>query len=418
MENNNLKVLISAYACGPKWGSEIGMGWNWVISLSQYCQLTVVTELGFKDDIEAILPSLNLNYLPQFHYIDVGIRGRELFWKQGSFTFYRYYKKWQFRAFELSCNLVKVNNYDIIHQLNMIGFREPGYLWKIEGIPYVWGPVGGYNQFPWSFISMLNMKNLFYYSIKNIINQLQIKLLTRPKKAAMKADAVFAATLEARKELKKITFVEPLLLNETGCNPAKFEIGTKERTEILKILWVGKLQGLKALSIALHVISKLKEEVNFIITIIGDGPDEKASKDLAAKLAILEYCIWLGKVSNEVVITEMKNSDLLFFTSIKEGTPHVVMEAIENGLPVLCHDACGHGATINDQCGIKIPMVNFKTSINEFSKAIINISKNPQLLNRLSAGTSKRANELTWSSKAFFMFDVYNQIKSKYDKTS
>lgn len=93
--NKPLKVLVSAYACGPNWGSEIGMGWNWVIHLSDYCELVVITEFDFKKDIESKLPELNLKHTPQFHYIDVGEKARELFWKQGSFLFYRYYKMWQ-----------------------------------------------------------------------------------------------------------------------------------------------------------------------------------------------------------------------------------------------------------------------------------------------------------------------------------
>ena len=52
MKIKPIKVIVSAYACGPKWGSEIGMGWNWVINLAQYCELTVITEFGFKEDIE------------------------------------------------------------------------------------------------------------------------------------------------------------------------------------------------------------------------------------------------------------------------------------------------------------------------------------------------------------------------------
>ena len=90
--NDSIRILASVFACGPKWGSEIGMGWNWVINLSQYCQLTVITENGFKEDIEEVLPYLDLKYIPIFHYVDIGDKGRILFMKQGSLKFYKYYK--------------------------------------------------------------------------------------------------------------------------------------------------------------------------------------------------------------------------------------------------------------------------------------------------------------------------------------
>ena len=32
----------------------------------------------------------------------------------------------------LGLKLDKKENFDIVHQLNMVGYREPGYLWKID----------------------------------------------------------------------------------------------------------------------------------------------------------------------------------------------------------------------------------------------------------------------------------------------
>ena len=154
MENNNtLKVLISSFACGPYWGSEVGMGWNWIINLSQFCQIYVITEKGFKNEIENEIPKLNLKNIPTFYYIDIGDKGRNLFWKQGSLLFYHYYNKWQKKAFTLSKGILQVQHIDLIHQLNLIGFREPGYLWKHgKKYPFIWGPIGGINQIPFNYI--------------------------------------------------------------------------------------------------------------------------------------------------------------------------------------------------------------------------------------------------------------------------
>lgn len=35
-------------------------------------------------------------------------------------------------TYEMAKDIIAKQKIDIIHQLNMIGFREPGYLWKIE----------------------------------------------------------------------------------------------------------------------------------------------------------------------------------------------------------------------------------------------------------------------------------------------
>ncbi len=405
-----LKILISAYACGPNWGSEIGMGWNWVINLSNYCQLTIITEKGFQKDIEKTLLLTNVKFKPEFYFIDIGNKGRKLFWKQGSFLFYFYYKIWQKKAFRLSLNLIKTKKFNLIHQLNMIGFREPGYLWKINSLPFIWGPVGGYNQIPWEFLKHFSFRNRIFFSIKNILNLLQIFLLTRPKNAAKRADMIFAATIESKTNLEKHSNKVPIILNETGTQIDKdFKVPGKGLL-IPRILWVGKIQGTKALPIALHTLALVKSKFKFEFIIIGDGQDEKDCRELTDKLNITKNCIWKGRLPNEEVISIMRESSFLFFTSLKEGTPHVVTESLQNGLPVLCHDACGHGTIINDSCGIKIPMINFDKSIQLFAEAIIKIISDPNLLNKLSNGALERAKEISWDLKAQTMYKHYKKI--------
>ena len=76
-----LSILINSFACGPDWGSEVGMGWHWIISLSNYCQLFVITEKGFKKDIEKVINNIDLKFFPNFYYVDIGHEGRKLFWR-------------------------------------------------------------------------------------------------------------------------------------------------------------------------------------------------------------------------------------------------------------------------------------------------------------------------------------------------
>ena len=73
-----LKVLISAYACSPEWGSEVGMGWNWVCQLARHCELHVITESGFRAAIEAAgTAPFESGSQPVFHYLDIGESGRK-----------------------------------------------------------------------------------------------------------------------------------------------------------------------------------------------------------------------------------------------------------------------------------------------------------------------------------------------------
>lgn len=403
-----LKILISAYACGPNWGSEVGMGWNWVVNLSNYCQLTVITEKGFQKDIEKKIPELNLKYPPNFYYIDVGDKGRALFWKQGSFMFYSYYKKWQKKAYHLAVNIISDNNFDIIHQLNMIGFREPGYLWKIKGIPYIIGPVGGYEQFPKSYYSLLNTRDQIFYSLRSIINNLQIRFLKRPKKAYKKANKVLIATPTSLNIISKYTRNKPILISETGClekpNYKKNDINNED----VNIVWVGIMQGRKALPLALKSIAKSKYKNKIKFHIIGDGLNLKDYKKLANRLG-MKNVVWYGRISNQLSQEVISKSDLLFFTSLLEATSTVIFEAIGANTPVMCHNSHGFGNVIDETCGIKIPLHSPKKSISEFSKKINLIVENPLVLDKLSQACSLRVKQYYWDTKANEVIKIYEK---------
>lgn len=406
-----LNVLVSAYACGPNWGSEIGMGWNWVINLAQYCQLTVITEQGFQSDIQTVLPNLALKFRPRFHFIDIGEKARQRFWNQGDWRFYSDYRRWQWQAYQLAETLIKAEQFDLVHQLNMIGYREPGYLWKLP-LPLIWGPIGGHAQMPWAFVPMMSGKSRIHYILRNVLNFIQMRTSVRVKKAMQHANILVAATNNDQLAISTVHRREAILINETGTYPNETHRTCVlwEKNRPLKLVWCGKFIALKALPIALYAIAQVCHEIGLELHIVGSGNLDSEWKKLAKKLNIEQICHWHGHCPHEQALEIMKTCDAMLFTSVQEGTPHVILEAIGFGLPVICHDSCGHGEVINQNSGIKIPVVNPGYSINAFAKALIEIGHNPNILDQLSTGAMQRAEELSWNNKAKIMHDLYQKM--------
>lgn len=104
----------------------------------------------------------------------------------------------------------------------------------------------------------------------------------------------------------------------------------------------------------------------------------------------------------------MQKSDIFFFTSIAEGTPHVVLEAIGNNLPVLCFNTCGQGDCVNENIGIKIELSNPEQSIQEFSSILNDLEKKRYSLQMMSEKCKQRQIELSWTEKALQMLNLYN----------
>ena len=106
----------------------------------------------------------------------------------------------------------------------------------------------------------------------------------------------------------------------------------------------------------------------------------------------------------------MQKSDVFFFTSVAEGTPHVVLEAIGNNLPVVCFDTCGQGDSINETVGRKIKLSNPNLSSQQFAMILNELENNRDMLKEMSENCKERQKELSWDRKAQQMIGLYQKI--------
>lgn len=408
-----LNVLINAYAVSPNWGSEPGLGWNWVVNLAKYCNLNVITEGEWKTEIEEALQKLPQRNNITFHYLNVSEKIRKMCWNQGDWRFYWYYRKWQKRALSKAREICTQKHIDVIHQLNMIGFREPGSLWKIKDIPFVWGPIGGMREDPVGFYDDVSLSQRTKLILKRQINRWQMTHYPLSNKAMSRASKVLAATSEVGDFIRKHHREDVITMNETGCYVRDIEIQEKKDSFGFDILWVGKFDSRKQPALAVRILSEvIKRYSDVRLHMVGGGTDEQCDTliKLAEKLGCRNSIIWHGKIPNKEVHQLMRHSDIFLFTSIDEGTPHVVLEAMQNCLPVVCFDTCGQGDVVNDSVGIKIPLTNPAEGVRRFTLEISKLIESPMTVRTLSANCMNRQHELSWDSKIKQMVDIYLSI--------
>lgn len=411
-----ISVLVNAYAVSPNWGSEPGMGWNWIVNIAKYCNVYVITEGEWQSEIEAAVEKLPHKKNLHFYYNPVPEKIRKMCWNQGDWRFYWHYKKWQRRTLDIAEDIIKHNKIDVIHQLNMVGFREPGYLWKIKNIPFVWGPICGMDMMPLGYLQGVGWKQKQFNRLKNIINGYQRKYKTRVLRALDRSQLVISATKGAYDFIRNCHNKDTVLMSETGCDllsvPAERPI---DDNSTFNVVWVGRFIPSKKLDIALKSIQKTHNE-NIIFHVIGTGNEREVDryKDLSEALGISPKVVWHGKVEHSRTLELMANSDLLFFTSIMEATSTVVPEAISVGLPILSFNTCGFGPIVKDFAGFAIEMSNPENSINEFAEQINMLERNRCLLQQIRARQLVGRQELTWDKKAIFIVDHYKRILSEF----
>jgi len=411
-----IKVLVNAYACSPGMGSEPGMAWNWCVNLAKHCELFIVTEGEFRDKIEAIAQTLSQRNNMHFYYNPVPEKVRQMCWNQGDWRFYRYYKKWQISTANIAREICQKEKIDILHQLNMIGFREPGYLWKVSretGIPFVWGPIGGLKQFPMAYADGSSIKMKAFLHLKNFLNKWQLKHDSRVDAAIKQASLLISSIPDSYRAIKKYKNRESVIIPETGAFVQDNLTSDNERfkKDNLTILWVGKFDFRKKLDIALAALANVSG-INWTLKIFGTGNKTQIDcfKNLSHSLAIESRVQWLGNCPNAQIVNEMQKASLFLFTSVNEDTSTVVQEAISNGLPILCFDTCGMSHVVTNDIGIKIPLTNPKQSVNDFANKIDYLYHHRELLVQMSENCQKRAIELSWNNKAKKMVALYEEI--------
>jgi glycosyltransferase involved in cell wall biosynthesis len=199
-------------------------------------------------------------------------------------------------------------------------------------------------------------------------------------------------------------------MNETGASLIPVTKRQKEE-KTFDILWVGKTDFRKQLALTIKAVATAFHD-NIRLHIVGSGDMEAYLRE-AEKQGIADQCVIHGSVSHDEVLRIMDSADMFLFTSVAEGTPHVVLEAISMGLPVVCFDTCGQGDSVTDDIGMKIPLSHPEQSVKDFAERIEYLYKHREVLTKMSENCKQRAEELSWERKAKEMIRLYDQVKNK-----
>mgnify|MGYP005989669875 CR=1 FL=1 len=146
----------------------------------------------------------------------------------------------------------------------------------------------------------------------------------------------------------------------SGLDFNEFEFNTAfEKSEILKIVSVGRNHWKKGYRFAIHAMSILKEKgVKFQYTIIGVKETEELSFMLN-QFGLKNVVVFIDKIPHVDVYKRMKASDILLLPSLEEGIANVCIEAMALGVPVISTNCGGMEELIsNDKEGFIVPIRN------------------------------------------------------------
>jgi len=403
-----LKILVSAYACSPYQGSEPGVGWGFVSEMAKRHDLwVIVEEEKFRGDVERYLEAHpELSKSVRFHFLRKQ-RNRPLrrIWPP---SYYWYYRRWQRDALQLARQLHAEVGFDLVHQLTMVGFREPGFLWQL-GVPFVWGPIGGMELFPWRFLPAVGAFGALYYLAHNTVNALQARFARRPRLAAKAAGSgLIAATPTDQRASLANWNCNAALMSEVGLPFAPVQ-QTVRRTGPIHVVWSGVHVHRKALNLALDALASLPPSVDWRLDVVGDGPLRAAWQELAKKLGVGDRCRFHGWLPRDDAMRVMADAHVMLITSLRDLTSTVTVEALGLSLPIVCLDHCGFAGVVDESCGIKVPVSGPRATVAALRAALLRVASDEPLRLSLARGAAQRACDFSWPRKGDEMERIYRR---------
>ena len=422
-----LRVLLLAYACSPSRGSEPGIGWHRAVECARHADTWVLCKAQRNE--EAIGRHFRNAPRPPglaFHFLPNTPLERAL--KRLPGLWYLAYHLWHRRAFRAARRLHRRYAFDLAHQVTLTTYREPAPLWRL-GIPFIWGPVGGTENYPLRFLPAAGLRGALTEGARAALNRLQLRLDPRVRTALRRAAAVLVANETARRDLASVAPRDYILMPNIGADEAAVrpvDAGTGEGLEEdhvpscrtapaspsrpLRLVWSGVMEHRKALHLLLEALRDLPAEVSVELTLLGDGPAASRWRRLARRYGIAERCRWLGWLPRAESLQYVAGADVLVFTSLRDSGGMVLLEAMAHGVPAICLAHQAADLLISEDCGVRIPVTTHSDVVGGLRDAIAALARDAGRLVEMGRWARERAAQFAWSRQGERIAEIYRRV--------
>jgi glycosyltransferase involved in cell wall biosynthesis len=392
-----MRVLLSAYACEPNRGSEPEVGWQRALHMLAFAdEVWVLTRSNNRGVIEAD----PLSHAPGLHFIYYDLPRWALKLKKKAWLLYVYVILWQWGAYGVAARYHREKPFDRVYHVTFASMQFGSRMGRL-GIPFVIGPIAGGERAPLRLrrsMPLLAKVNEFLRDLGILFQR--YSPLTRPAFAA--AERIYLTTRDSLR----------LVPGKWHCKTAvHLAIATQGRAllseprlppGIPRFVFAGRLLHWKGVHFAIRALAEARRTLPAAtLTLNGTGPEERWLRSLAKRCGVADAVEFAGHAPRQQLLDSLRSFTALVFPSLHDSGGFVVLEALSNGLPVVCLDLGGPGIIVNASCGIVIPtaQADEDQTVTAIAKAMISLGTMPAPeFEHLSRGAIARANELSWSA--------------------
>jgi glycosyltransferase involved in cell wall biosynthesis len=404
-----MKVLLSAYACEPGRGTELGVGWNTAWEISKYHEVWVLTRPD--DGRESIELELERHPNPNLHFVYFTLPIIGGAWKWGQGVIQVHYYLWQIQAYFVALKLHQEIRFDVAQHVTFVRYSTPSFL-ALLPIPFIWGPVGGGESAPIKFWKEFSLRGKIYELLRKFSHWVG----ERDPFTGITAQRSFvarAATEETASRLRTLGCRQVQVISQVGLLPE--ELSDLEKYPFndqspFRFISIGRFLHWKGFHLGIMAFAKanLKDSEYWLL---GQGPEQINLEGLVDRLGITHQVKFWRELPRSQAFELLGKCDVLIHPSLHDSGGFVCLEAMASGRPVICLDLGGPGVQVTETTGFKIAADNPEQSVNDLAKAMIRVATEPDLKIKMgNAGRRRVKDQYNWEEKGKELDKLYKEI--------
>lgn len=135
-----------------------------------------------------------------------------------------------------------------------------------------------------------------------------------------------------------------------GVETDRFKPAVRPPSSKIKILFIGRLIPRKGFERVVRALPAVRSTTKqpFEVEVVGSGAARPDLDALAETLGVTDLIRYVGAVPYESLEQSYQYADIFILTSLSEGMPSVILEAMGCGLPIIASDVGGNNEIVRE----------------------------------------------------------------------
>jgi len=240
-----------------------------------------------------------------------------------------------------------------------------------------------------------------YYKVASVVEQFSFKKMLQSDEGKI---TIVAPSDSVAQEIRRISSTHVRINVHVIPFGVNLNFGTKltsksrtsqKSNNNINFIWVGRLTKVKNPEYALKLMAKLIDKDKEVrLTFVGDGPLREKLVKMSKKMGLEAEIHFTGRIPHGEVLRIMRQHDLVLSSSIYEGLPVSVLEALASGLPPVVSDIPSLREIVSyNMVGCIFPLQNMNFATRQITRYLNSLRYSKDKEELISRGLALRYQE-------------------------